>query len=200
MRTGESVWDKPKSLGAYDIDVPPGWVVMHDSEGDRYFYYPLTWTMSVLAPRGTALCDVCCDCFAIARYAKVNYCAAHFNDRVAELEAQGLSEHQIIFQLFDGNLDGSTDNQYQEYGEVSVKDYRTGTAAVSRTAVVKVEEEEEDTDDELPVCDECGQVYAQRNCDQCNQDYCSDCFIRRHAKAPWNKHTSTSVSKNTREY
>ena len=45
-RTGKTSWEKPKSLGNYDIDGEDGWVSMTSSDGERYYYNPLTWEMS----------------------------------------------------------------------------------------------------------------------------------------------------------
>jgi hypothetical protein len=195
IATRETSWSKPKSLGAYDIDVDPGWVVMHDSEGDKYFYDPRSWVMSAQQPMGSAICDECSDQFAIARLLQndTNYCEICFNVKVEALQMEGLSDSDIIFKPFQGNLDGAVSNHYFDYGEQSWRGYLEGQEVVyasKQEALFKEVDVKEEIYEEV-VCHNCQKQYADRTCDQCGSSYCSPCFGLRHNKAPWSQHTFT---------
>jgi hypothetical protein len=79
-------WQKPYSLGSYDVDADEGWVVMRfcneavycsfnnllfmwrrDTDGDIYFYCPKTWDMTWEQPHNTVMCEICEQDFAVCR-------------------------------------------------------------------------------------------------------------------------------------
>ena len=90
VRTKRCVWSKPKSLGIYDIEADPGWVVLFDNLGEMFFYQPSTWRMSWTMPFMSQMCQRCGKDFAIARLGdaeKTRICEKCFNSHVAaELE------------------------------------------------------------------------------------------------------------------
>lgn len=104
-KTGQTFWKKPPSLGSYDVPMADSWVVMHDSEGDQYFYNVLTWKQSWDPPMGCVLCEVCSDDFAVAKLSedRVSYCNRCLYNRAQELLANDIDATQILFKPFAGN-------------------------------------------------------------------------------------------------
>ena len=56
-RTGTKMWEKPKSLGQYDIPTVNQWVVLRDAQEFPYYYNPCTLEMSWQPPVGTSMCQ-----------------------------------------------------------------------------------------------------------------------------------------------
>ena len=162
-RTGLTSWDKPPSLGAYDIDVAsPSWVVMLDSEGDPYFYHPRSWAMSVEQPRGTVLCQSCGRAFAVARYQERSFCENCFNTEVNGLLASGLEASSLFFQPIEGGLEGCSDRGFRDCGELSWQGFLEGMEA----ARPGVDEEPEESEEDGVVCDGCENEFASLSCEQ----------------------------------
>ena len=169
VRTGETFWSKPRAFGAYDIDVESaGWVVMHDSEGDKYFYQPRNWLMSIEQPRGTVLCEECEDVFAVARYKESNFCEGCFNRLVEELLGRGVEDSQLIFQPIEGDIEGCSDKSFRDFGELTWRGFVEGMEASRPKAEETAKEEEE----RGVVCDGCEERLAVLSCDQVMR-----CFI-----------------------
>ena len=162
-RSGETFWEKPRALGAFDIDVESaGWVVMHDSQGDKYFYLPRSWLMSIEQPAGTVLCDPCDDAFAVARYGGQSYCEGCFNRLVEELLSAGMEDSQLVFQPIDGSLEGCSDKGFRNFGEQTWRGFLEGLEA----SQPKAEEERPEEAGEGLVCDGCEERFAVLSCDQ----------------------------------
>jgi len=56
-RSGTKMWEKPKSLGQYDIPTVNQWVVLRDAQNFPYYYNPCTLEMSWQPPVGTSMCQ-----------------------------------------------------------------------------------------------------------------------------------------------
>jgi hypothetical protein len=104
LKTNQTSWTKPLSLGYYDIDTKDHWVAMIDAEGDAYYYNPYSWKMTWNQPKGTIFCKLCGNKnFACIRFEndKKFYCEKHFHEIVNEL----LSTSNAT----DGDVGGSND-------------------------------------------------------------------------------------------
>jgi len=55
--TDETLWEKPKSLGSYDMQVINEWRPMRDNQNYPYYYNPHTMKMTWKPPRHTVLCE-----------------------------------------------------------------------------------------------------------------------------------------------
>ena len=155
--TQEELRIKPRSLGAYDIDLPAGWVVMADAEGDRYFYEPSLWKMSVAPPFGTVLCERCegrsfASMRLLSTYGRLRneslgssgiddeyednavvptaFCADCFAVRVEGLlNTEGVKPEDILFQKVEGNL---TKSGIDDRSDHSWRGYLLGEKAFRR--------------------------------------------------------------------
>jgi hypothetical protein len=79
--TSKTQWEKPHSLGFYDLDVKDEWVVMRDDLGGNYYYNPHSMTMLWDQPKDTVICSVCNVQFAhyFACAAQRTFCEEHFH-------------------------------------------------------------------------------------------------------------------------
>lgn len=98
-------WQKPKSLGSYDLPMRDSWLVMHDTIGDQYFYNVKTWRQSWEMPVGCILCEKCKDDFAVAKLSndKVCYCNNCLYDAAQLLLSMDYDSTQIKFKSFAGD-------------------------------------------------------------------------------------------------
>jgi hypothetical protein len=55
--TDEIIWEKPKSLGSYDMQVLNEWRPMRDNQNFPYYYNPHTMEMTWKFPRSTVMCE-----------------------------------------------------------------------------------------------------------------------------------------------
>ena len=56
-RSGEHLWEKPLSLGSYDMLVTNEWRPMRDNQQFPYYYNPSTMRMSWKRPKSTCMCE-----------------------------------------------------------------------------------------------------------------------------------------------
>jgi hypothetical protein len=108
-RTKKSFWNKPKSLGSYDIDPEPGWLVVYEknddgTRGDMYYYEPSTWKMQWTQPDGTLICDICGADFVFARLSSDMkcYCYNCFG-KVAQELSQQMHPSEIKYKPIPGH-------------------------------------------------------------------------------------------------
>jgi hypothetical protein len=205
-RSKETYWDKPRSLGSYDVQCAPGWVTMHDNEGDQYYYNPLTWAMSWTQPPRTTLCNVCQKQFAIVRVSNDLICRCEncFNEKAAEL-LETLTAEEILFKPFHGNreidpifaimkekswaqyLREHDMNMDEAYETLEQEKKRMNEEAALGRMVVKKEKIVE-------YCADCKTELATWMCEICTEYFCKPCLDRKHTKAPWNLHAVTELA------
>ena len=103
--TLKTFWEKPKSLGSYDIPMRDSWVVMYDSEGDRYYYNVKTWKQTWDLPTGCMLCEKCSANFCVAKlsYDGICYCNSCLYEMAESLLAMDYDSTQIKFKPFNGD-------------------------------------------------------------------------------------------------
>ena len=103
--TQTTFWQKPKSLGSYDLPMRDSWVVMHDTQGDQYFYNVKTWQQVWEMPYGCILCEKCQSDFAVAKLSndKVCYCNNCLYDAAQILLGLDFDPTQIKFKPFPGD-------------------------------------------------------------------------------------------------
>lgn len=103
--TQSTFWQKPKSLGSYDLPMRDSWLVMHDTVGDQYFYNVKSWRQSWDTPIGCVLCEKCRDDFAVAKLSndKVCYCNNCLYDAAQQLLGMDYDSTQIKFKSFPGD-------------------------------------------------------------------------------------------------
>jgi hypothetical protein len=122
VRTKRCVWSKPKSLGIYDIEADPGWVVLFDNLGEMFFYQPSTWRMSWTLPFMSQMCQRCGKDFAIARLGdaeKTCLCEKCFNSHVAAELENGVSAQEIRFKPFNGNREDAASTVFGMISETT---------------------------------------------------------------------------------
>jgi hypothetical protein len=105
-RTRRTMWFKPKSLGAYDIEMPNKWMVLRDSMGYRYYYNPQTWEQTWVAPLGTVFCQECGEDFASVwlRRDERLYCTSCFHAvSLYRLRSGECTADDIVFKPFEGD-------------------------------------------------------------------------------------------------
>lgn len=202
-RTLRCAWVKPKSLGAFDVDSDPGWVVLWDSIGDMYFYQPKTWKMSWTMPFNAALCQKCNKDFAIVRLsdaAKTNMCESCFNAHVAEqLESGGVTAQEIRFKPFNGNREDAANTVFGYIPETTLWKH-----LLTLDPNLKESEEEMEYQKKLKnkkkgimgdPCSRCNEKDAVRLCDMCQSLYCEECYDFKHLTPPWDNHTWTKYER-----
>lgn len=156
-KTKETFWEKPPSLGSYDLPMEDYWIVIPGKTSDglpqpsiTYYYNPSTWQQSWVKPFGTVSCDICQEEFAKIYYneagydqtyhAGVYYCVPCFQlNKVQELIHQyHVHPRDIFFQEFNG---GKNDAIYLDFLNLPVVDFYTYSLDVNPN--LKASEEEE---------------------------------------------------------
>ncbi|MCP4216527.1 MAG: hypothetical protein GY765_17890, partial [bacterium] len=132
IRTHAMSWEKPKSLGSYDITMVDYWIIMYaktaageqinitvealtDPENEEsekylvsvplvYYYNPCTWKQTWDRPEGTVLCQVCNLDF-VMRKLNVDecvYCEACFAPAAQAQVDAGVHPKYVTFKPFQG--------------------------------------------------------------------------------------------------
>ena len=139
-RSGRTTWDKPKSLGTYDVSCDASWVAMRDSvrtrtineafnltmliyllysvdvqEGDVYYFHPQTWAMQWTIPRKALMCSECKDQFAVAHLTidERVYCGTCLSARVGVL-LQTMRPTDITYRVVQGGFEGSAETNFSK--------------------------------------------------------------------------------------
>ena len=105
-RTRKSMWIKPKSLGSYDVNPAPGWMVLFDAKGDLYYYNPLEMTMQYTQPGGTIACVACHQYFAVVRMQETKRMLCEqccLNEVNVMIHEHHMAKTDITFRPFNGN-------------------------------------------------------------------------------------------------
>jgi hypothetical protein len=218
LQTNQTAWEKPKSLGLYDIDTKDHWVVLVDAEGEPYYYNPRTWKMTWTPPKGTIFCKVCHqNGFAVSRLEnnKQFYCETHLAEMANQLLAQHTLPQDIKFKSFDCSVVGSVKTYWaslptenwlvhclqlndklvrqqsmnQKYLEDELTTFDHETAEAEAEGVFGAEHE----DDVIHNCKRCETYVAERKCLNCEEYYCRKCYDRKHKMAPWATHTYREI-------
>lgn len=210
--THATSWDKPKSLGSYDIDAKNHWVPIVDAEGDTYYYNPNTWKMQWKQPKGTVVCEVCgASGFAVARLESTRkfYCESHFNQVVADLLATGVPAKDILFKSLDGSMETSHKINFAvlpvENWAVHVihltEKYATGADDDEEKDYSDEEEPDLQSEEEQMVyCSRCETDRANVECINCKLPFCHRCYDRKHKGALWANHTYKEIISEFDEY
>jgi hypothetical protein len=131
-RTHETTWEKPNSLGSYDITMENYWILMRavtaagvpiteqvaekvnpeDPNSETvlkdvplvYYYNPCTWKQTWTRPEGTVLCEQCVTDFAhrFLNYDQRKYCDACFAVQAQYLVEAGMHPKYVTFKTFQG--------------------------------------------------------------------------------------------------
>jgi hypothetical protein len=206
--TRATVWEKPKSLGDYDVLPAPGWVAMHDNEGAQYYYNPQTWAMTWDQPAQTTLCEECGRDFAMARVSldKVVRCEECFNRKALTLLTGGMQGDEIRFKPCNGGLEMTP--VWSIIKERTWTQHCIDRDAGLRDTLESVEEEDKRKKDKLAVaalqlvvgedgpvyCCDCSTALAELLCEICTTHFCRTCCAAKHSKSPWDKHQFTDLS------
>jgi len=198
IRTNRCFWNKPKSLGMFDIDSDPGWVVLFDNLGDMYFYQPKTMKMSWNMPYMAQMCQKCQKDFAVARLsdqAKTCLCETCFNTHVTSEINNGVPAQDIRFKPFNGNREDAASTVFGYIPEMTWWKH-----LLSLDPSLKESEEELKYQQMLKnkkkgiqgdPCTRCNEKDAVRSCDMCQTLYCEECYEFKHKTPPWDNHSWT---------
>jgi hypothetical protein len=216
-------WEKPVSLGSYDVPMEDYWIIIPGKTSDgvfskslSYFYHPATWDQTWIRPSGTVLCDLCEFEFGKINYSEfqnytdhqntahsVHYCLPCFHKKANELIIQyHRKPKDIQFQEFNG---GKTDALYMDFTVLPVIDYYTYTLDVN--PAMKLSEEEElflkyqeeaistKSQGGIPrMCEICFQKKTEFQCYDCNLFYCTNCNHREHKNIRKKDHKRVPVT------
>lgn len=202
IRTKRCAWSKPKSLGMYDIDSDPGWVVLFDNLDDMYFYQPKTMKMQWTMPFMAQMCQACTKGgkgdFAVARLsdsAKTCLCEACFNTHVVTELGNGVPAQDIRFKPFHGNREDAASTVFGYIPEMTWWKH-----------LLSLDPSLKESEDELKYqqmlknkkkgiqgdpCTRCNERDAVRSCDMCQTLYCEECYEFKHKTPPWDNHSWT---------
>jgi hypothetical protein len=216
-------WEKPISLGSYDVPMEDYWIIIPGKTSDgvfskslSYFYHPATRDQTWIRPSGTVLCDLCEFEFGKINYSEfqnytdhqntahsVHYCLPCFHKKANELIIQyHRKPKDIQFQEFNG---GKTDALYMDFTLLPVIDYYTYTLDVN--PAMKLSEEEElflkyqeeaistKSQGGIPrMCEICFQKKTEFQCYDCNLFYCTNCNHREHKNIRKKDHKRVPVT------
>jgi hypothetical protein len=203
--TNTTSWDKPLSLGSYDIDAKSHWVPIVDAEGDTYYYNPNTWKMQWKQPKGTTCCEKCGpNGFAVARLESTRkfYCEPHFNEVAAELLASGVPARELFFKSLDGSVENSNKINFavlkQENWAVHIihlnEKYTNGGEEEEEKDYSDEEEADlQSEEEEIIYCSRCETDKANMECINCKLPFCHRCYDRKHKGALWANHTYKEI-------
>jgi hypothetical protein len=225
-KTKETFWEKPQSLGSYDVPMDDYWILIAGKTADgissdslSYYYNPSTWEMSWIRPLGTTLCDVCQKEFAKIHYNEVgydqhmipgiHYCLTCFqNEKIPELlYSYHISSKDIYFQQFNG---GQTTSLYLDFTLLPTIDYYSYSMEIN--PLYKASEEEEmlsKYQEELEegganhqsngLCENCFKRSNEIQCLDCNLFYCEICNKKEHKLGNRKNHKRITIQKSQKE-
>jgi hypothetical protein len=223
-KTKETFWEKPQSLGSYDVPMEDYWILIPGKTADgilsdslSYYYNPSTWEMSWIRPLGTTLCDVCQKEFAKIHYNEagydqhmvpgIHYCLPCFlNGKIQDLlYSYRIPPKDIFFQQFNG---GQTTSLYLDFTLLPVIDYYSYSMEIN--PLYKASEEEEmlsKYQEELEeksgkshfsssgLCENCFKRSSEIQCIDCKLFYCELCNKKEHKLGNRKNHQRIAIQK-----